>query len=104
LSGWSHGKDLRYPHKVRKRAVRMVMDHRNPDTSESPGIASIAPMVGVHPETLGAWLRRSQVDAGERPGLTSAERDQLGQLRRATAISKSATRFFGAELDGRHTQ
>jgi len=65
--------------------------------------------VGVHPETLRLWLRRAQVDAGERPGLTTEERGRLKQLeqenrelRRANEILKSAAAFFGAELDGRH--
>jgi transposase len=71
-------------------------------------ITSIAPKVGVHPETLRLWVRRTQIDKGERPGLTTEERERLMQLerenrelRRANEILKSAAAFFGAELDGR---
>ena len=64
--------------------------------------------MGVHKETLRIWVRRAQVDAGQRPGLTSEERERLRQLerenkelRRANEILKSASAFFAAELDGR---
>jgi transposase len=86
-----------------------VLDHQGQYASEWQAISSIAPKVGVHPETLRLWLRRAQVDAGERPGLTTEERGRLKQLeqenrelRRANEILKSAAAFFGAELDGRH--
>ena len=86
-----------------------MLDHRGQYASEWQAISSIAPKVGVHPETLRLWLRRAQVDAGERPGLTTEERGRLKQLeqenrelRRANEILKSAAAFFGAELDGRH--
>jgi len=64
--------------------------------------------VGVHKETLRLWVRRAQVDAGQRPGLTTEKRERLRQLerenrelRRANEILKSASAFFAAELDGR---
>jgi transposase len=65
--------------------------------------------VGVHRETLRIWVRRAEVDGGQRPGLTTEERELLRQLeretkelRRANEILKSASAFFAAELDGRH--
>jgi transposase len=99
----------RYPQDVRDRAVRLVLDHRGQYASEWQAISSIAPKVGVHPETLRLWVRRTQINKGERPGLTTEERERLMQLerenrelRRANEILKSAAAFFGAELDGRH--
>ncbi len=51
------------------------------------------------------WLRRAQVDAGERPGLTTEEKaeikalkQELAELRRANEILKAASAFFAAEL------
>ena len=60
------------------------------------------------PETLRTWVRRAQVDEGQRPGLTTDERKKLKdlekevkELRRANEILKDASIFFATELDGR---
>lgn len=99
----------RYPQEVRERAVRLLLEHRPEYETEWAAIRSIAEKVGVHKETLRIWVRRAQVDAGHRPGLTTEERERLKQLerenkelRRANEILKSASAFFAAELDGRH--
>ena len=60
-------------------------------------------------ETVRKWVRRrSEVDEGLRPGLSTDERERLKalerenwELRRANEILKSASAFFAAELDGR---
>ena len=57
-------------------------------------------------ETVRKWCRQAQVDAGDRPGMTSEELAELkrlkrenAELKRANAILKSASAFFAAELD-----
>ncbi len=98
----------RYSPEVRERAVRMVLEHQHEYDSQWAAIVSIAGKVGPSPETLRLWLRRSEVDEGSRPGVTSDERERLKELerenrelRRANEILKSASLFFAAELDGR---
>ena len=98
----------RYPAEIRERAVRMVLEHRKEDPSEWAAIKSIAEKLGMHHESVRIWVRRAQVDAGERAGLTTEERERLRQLerenrelRRANEILKSASIFFATELDGR---
>jgi hypothetical protein len=58
----------------------------------------------MSPETLRAWVRKTQIDAGARLGITSDERARLKQLerenkdlRRANAILKDASIFFATE-------
>ena len=60
-------------------------------------------------ETLRKWIRRAEIDAGQRPGVTTAESEQIkalkrenAELRRANEILKSASAFFAAELDRPH--
>jgi len=97
-----------YPAEVRERAVRMVLDHRDDYPSEWAAITSIAKKIGVNHETLRIWVRRTEVDAGRRPGLNTDERarmrdleKEVRELRRANEILKAAASFFGAELDRR---
>jgi len=52
------------------------------------------------------WIRKAQVDSGERPGVTSEEsaenrrlRAENRELKRANEILKAASIFFAAELD-----
>ena len=95
-----------YPAEVKERAVRMVLEHVDEYPSQWKAIESIAEKLGIHHETLRIWVRRAETDSGTRPGLTTAEREELTnlrrdvkELRRANEILKSAAAFFGAELD-----
>ena len=68
---------------------------------------SIAPKIGCVPQTLLDWVKRSEVDAGARPGTTTAEEQRIKdlerenkELRRANDILRTASAFFAqAELD-----
>lgn len=98
----------RYPQEVRERAVRMVFEHQGEYDSQWAAISSIATKLGMTPETLRTWVRRAEIDEGQRPGLTTTERERLKEiekenkeLRRANEILKAAAAFFGAELDRR---
>lgn len=99
----------RYPAELRERAIRMVAEHRGEYPSEWAAVVSIAGKLGVGaPETLRKWIRRAEVDGGQRAGVTTAEHQRLMQLerenrelRRANEILKAATVFFARELDPR---
>jgi len=99
----------RFSPEVRERAVRMVQEHSGEYPSLWATAQSIAPKIGCTAETLLEWLKRAQIDAGQRPGVTTADAQRIKELerenkelRRANDILKTASAFFAqAELDRR---
>ena len=102
-------KSNKFSPEVRERAVRMVQDHRGEYPSLWAAVESIAPKIGCVPQTLLEWVKRVEVDMGQREGVTSNEAQrvkdlerEVKELRRANEILKLASAFFGkAELDRR---
>ena len=72
-------------------------------------IARIVGELGVHPEALRIWVKRSEIDGGLRAGTTSADAQRIRELekenrelRRANEILRKASAYFAqAELDRR---
>jgi transposase len=86
----------------------MVLEHQHEYPSQWKAIGSIADKLDVNRETLRLWVRRAEVDEGQRPGLTTDERAKMRELekenkelRRANEILKAASAFFARELDPR---
>jgi|SRR5581483_8519591 len=102
-------KSKKFSPESRERAVRMVQEHRGEYPSLWAAVESIAPKIGCVPHTLLEWVKRHEVDAGVRDGLTTAEAQrvkelerEVKELRRANEILKLASAFFAqAELDRR---
>lgn len=100
-------KSNKFSPEVRERAVRLVQEHRGEYPSLWAAVESIAPKIGCVSQTLLEWVKRAEVDAGERPGTTTADAQRLKELerenkelRRANDILRTASAFFAqAELD-----
>jgi len=67
---------------VRDRAVRLALEHQDEHPSQWAAILSVSEKIGCAAETLRKWVRRSERDRGERPGLKSDERERLKALER----------------------
>ena len=90
----------KYPRELRERAVRMVAEVRPDYPSEHAAITAVAGMLGIgSPETVRTWIRRQQVDVGQRPAEIKKLKRENAELRRANEILKAASAFFAAELD-----
>lgn len=102
-------KSSKFSPEVRERAVRLVQEHRGEYPSLWAAVESIAPKIGCVPQTLLDWVKQAEVDAGGRPGVTTADAQRIKdlerevkELRRANEILKLASAFFAqAELDRR---
>jgi transposase-like protein len=102
-------KSNKFSPEIRERAVRMVQEHRQDYPSQWAAIESIAPKIGCVPQTLHEWVRRYEIDSGQRDGVSSEERERIKalerevkELRRANEILKLASAFFAqAEFDRR---
>jgi len=87
----------RYPQELRERAVRLVSEVRDQYDSEWAAIESVATKLGIGSSaTLRKWVRRAEVDAGERPGVTSHESAEArkfadGESRRTRPVINSGT-------------
>jgi transposase len=103
------GRPSKYAPEVRERAIRMVREHGAEHPSQWAAIASIASKLGCTTETLRRWVRQAERDAGQRPGVTTDERQRLKELerenhelKRANEILRKASAYFAqAELDRR---
>jgi len=103
------GRPSKYPQELRERAVRMVFEHAHEHPSQWATIRSVSSKLDCPTECLRRWVRQAERDTGQRPGLTTSERERLKELerenrelKRANDILRKASAFFAqAELDRR---
>ncbi|MEU2982430.1 transposase [Streptomyces hirsutus] len=89
----------RYTAEFKRDAVALAL-------SSGKTVTEVARDLGVSPEGLRGWVKQAKVDRGEGPAgaLTSAEREELAQLRRKVRelektvdILGKATAFFAQD-------
>jgi transposase len=94
---------------VRDRAVRMVLDHAGEHPSRWAAVTSIAAKIGCTPQTLHDWVKKAEIDSGQRTSVPTEMAEKLKalerenrELRQANEILRKASAYFAmAELDRR---
>jgi transposase len=96
----------KYDAETRARAVRLYAEHVGDYDSPWAAMKAISGRLGMTAETLRLWVRQAEVDAGQRPGLSTESAAELGELRRkcreleqTIEVLKAATTFFARECD-----
>ena len=86
-----------HPPEFRRRAVELARLREKP-------IREIAGDLGISESCLRNWMQRADIDAGDKPGLSSDERAELVRLRRETRVQameieilKRASAYFARE-------
>lgn len=100
----------KFDEETRARAVRMYQERRRDhDESKLEARRRVGELLSINQATLRNWVEREEIDSGARPGVSTAESEELrtlrrenAELRRANEILKTASAFFAqAELDRR---
>jgi transposase-like protein len=96
----------RYSEEEKAQAVRLVRQLRAELGTEHGTVKRVADQLGYGSESVRAWVRQADIDAGTKPGTTTVEAAKIKELeqenrelKRTNAILKSAAHFFAAELD-----
>ena len=91
---------------LKARAVRLVLEHRAEYPTMTAAVLAVSRQVGVGKESLRRWVTQASVDAGDRPGVTTEELEEIRRLkaenrrlREDVAVLKAATSSFVGELD-----
>jgi len=96
----------RYTPAEKEQAVRLVRQLRAEIGTEHGTVQRVAAQLGYGVESVRSWVDQADIDAGQKPGVTTAEAEKIKvleqenrELKRANEILRRASAFFAAELD-----
>ena len=97
----------KYSPEVRERAVRLVLDGAGQYESRWAAIVSISSKIGCAPQTLNEWVKKVEVDTGQRGSITPEQAEKMKalerdvrELKQANEILRKASAYFAqAERD-----
>jgi transposase-like protein len=87
----------------------MVLEHEGEHASRWAAVVSISAKIGCTPQTLHDWVKKVEIDSGQRTSVPTEMAEKLKalerenrELRQANEILRKASAYFAmAELDRR---
>lgn len=67
----------KYSPEIRERSVRMVLNGAGQHESRWAAIVSIGSKIGCAPQTLNEWVKKVEVDTGQRGGITTEVAEKM---------------------------
>jgi len=86
----------KYDLETKERVLRFFAERRaaHPDETLTASFDRVHSLVGVPVDTVRTWVRRAAIDAGDRPGVTTVEHEEMKRLRRENAELKRANEIL----------
>src|SRR5690606_22684436 len=103
----------KYDQETKDRVIRMFYERRQeaPGESMRASFRQLHDLTGISSDTMRGWADRARADAREKPGVTSAEREEIralrkevAELKRANELLNTASAFFAAAEPDRRLQ
>ena len=85
------GRRSNYPEEFRTEAVRLALAAK----AAGGTYAQVARDLSLNEQTLSNWIHADQVDTGDRPGLSKAERAELSELRKRVRKLEAEKEILG---------
>lgn len=72
-----------YAVETKERVARLFLERRDQTPTESflASFRRVRELTGIPIDTMRGWVTKAQVDAGDRPSSSTAERDELRRLK-----------------------
>jgi transposase len=101
-------KNVKYDTETKQRAVRLYLDRRTAEPSESQAATErhVSGLLDINANSLRTWVKKNSIASGNNPAITDMKDEEIrklrrdnAELRRANSILKAASAFFAAEID-----